>query len=471
MPKNFRPVALTSHIIKVFERVIRRTLVRYLGDNGYMAPGQHGFRALRSTLTQLLSHFDSVLLDLENGACSDTIYLDFAKAFDKVDHGVLHHKLRDLGIHGKMGNWLHAFLHNRQQSVVVEGYKSDPSTVISGVPQGTVLGPILFLVLILDISHGTDAATRVTSFADDTRASRPIHSQADINVLQQDINTIYAWADRVNMEFNGDKFECLRCWPHQEMTHLSDNHHYKDSSGKDIQEPQEVKDLGVLFSPDLSFRAHIDKMRKQTNKLIGWVFRTFRTRSKKVMMTVWRSLIQPKLDYCSQLWSPSDATTINMLEDIQRNFSSRVSGMKDKDYWERLKELRLYSQERRRERYAIIFIWKCAVGLVDGYKMVFTNNARRGRLCEVRPVNRNAPTQVRRVAESSLAVKGARCFNLLPRAVRDVPLPLSRSVVPFKTKLDTFLSTVPDQPTVQCRRRPASSNSLLDQIPMTVRSL
>ena len=160
-----------------------------------------------------------------------------------------------------------------------------------------------------------------------------------------------------------------------------------------------------------------------------------------------------------------------MLEDIQRNFSSRVSGMKDKDYWERLKELRLYSQERRRERYAIIFIWKCAVGLVDGYKMVFTNNARRGRLCEVRPVNRNAPTQVRRVAESSLAVKGARCFNLLPRAVRDVPLPLSRSVVPFKTKLDTFLSTVPDQPTVQCRRRPASSNSLLDQIPMTVKSL
>ena len=273
------------------------------------------------------------------------------------------------------------------------------------------------------------------------------------------------------MEFNGDKFECLRCWPHQEMTHISKNNHYKDSSGKDIQEPPEVKDLGVLFSPDLSFGTHIDKMRKQTNKLIGWVFRTFRTRSKKVMMTVWRSLIQPRLDYCSQLWSPSDATTINMLEDIQRHFSSRVSGMKDRDYWDRLKELRLYSQERRRERYAIIFIWKCAVGLVDGYKMVFTNNARRGRLCEVRPVNRKAPTQVRRVAESSLAVKGARCFNLLPRAVRDVTLPLSRSVAPFKTKLDTFLSTIPDQPTVQCRRRPASSNSLLDQIPMTVRSL
>ena len=471
IPKNFRPVALTSHIIKVFERVIRRALVRYLEDNGYMAPGQHGFRALRSTLTQLLSHYDSVLMDLESGACSDTIYLDFSKAFDKVDHGVLHHKLRDLGIHGKMGNWLHAFLHNRQQSVVVEGHKSDPSIVTSGVPQGTVMGPILFLVLILDISHGTDTSTRVTSFADDTRASRPIHSQDDIDTLQQDINTIYSWADRVNMEFNGDKFECLRCWPHQDKSHLLDNHHYKDSSDKDIEEPSEVKDLGILFSPDLSFRVHIDKMIKQTNKLTGWVFRTFRTRSVKVMMTVWRSLIQPRLDYCSQLWSPADATTINNLEDIQRHFTSRVAGMKNWEYWERLNKLKLYSQERRRERYAIIFIWKCAVGLVDGYKLDFINNARRGRLCVVRPVNKNAPTQVRRASESSLAVKGARAFNLLPKEVRDITLPVSKSVVPFKTKLDNFLSLIPDQPTVQGRRRPASSNSLLDQIPMTVRSL
>ena len=145
--------------------------------------------------------------------------------------------------------------------------------------------------------------------------------------------------------------------------------------------------------------------------------------------------------------------------------------MKNWEYWERLNKLKLYSQERRRERYAIIFIWKCAVGLVDGYKLDFINNARRGRLCVVRPVNKNAPTQVRRASESSLAVKGARAFNLLPKEVRDITLPVSKSVVPFKTKLDNFLSSIPDQPTVQGRRRPASSNSLLDQIPITVRSL
>ena len=100
------------------------------------------------------------------------------------------------------------------------------------------------------------------------------------------------------------------------IQHLISNHHYKDPGGLDITEPSQVKDLGILFSPDLSFKVHTDKMVKQVNKLIGWVFRTFRSRSIRVMMTVWRSLIQPKLDYCSQLWSPPDAKTINLLEDI-----------------------------------------------------------------------------------------------------------------------------------------------------------
>ena len=323
----------------------------------------------------------------------------------------------------------------------------------------------------MDIAEGASNSTRISSFADDTRASRPIHSTADMESLQQDINTIYAWADRVNMQFNGDKFECLRCWPHQEKHDLATNHHYKDPGGLDIEEPTQVKDLGILFSPDLTFRVHIDKMVKQTNKLIGWIFRTFRVRSVRVMMTLWKSLVQSKLDYCSQLWSPADAKTINLLENIQRQFTARIYGMRDKDYWERLSELKLYSQERRRERYAIIFIWKCAVGLVDGYTINLINNPRRGRLCVSRIINKKAPIQVRRASEASLAVKGARLFNLLPRYIRDTAVPVSKSVIPFKTKLDNFLSSIPDQPTVQSRRRPAETNSLLDQIPMTVRSL
>ena len=148
IPKNFRPVALTSHVIKIFERVVRKALVKHLEENGLMTDGQHGFRALRSTLTQLLGHFDTILEELEAGSSSfDAIYLDFSKAFDKVDHGVLLHKLRKLGVCGKFGTWIAKFLSDRCQIVACDGAKSSKAEFISGVPQGTVLGPVLFLML------------------------------------------------------------------------------------------------------------------------------------------------------------------------------------------------------------------------------------------------------------------------------------------------------------------------------------
>ena len=211
IPKNFRPVALTSHVIKVFERVVKKALVGYLQENGLMTEGQHGFRAMRSTLTQLLGHFEAVLNSLESGAVGyDSIYLDFSKAFDKVDHGVLQHKLRNLGICGKAGVWLAKFLSDRNQIVACDGTKSTAAPVLSGVPQGTVLDPVLFLVLILDIGANLSGGTRVSSFADDTRASRGMINSDDQVQLQDDLKTIYKWATDVNMEFNGDKFECIR---------------------------------------------------------------------------------------------------------------------------------------------------------------------------------------------------------------------------------------------------------------------
>ena len=111
--------------------------------------------------------------------------------------------------------------------------------------------------------------------------------------------------------------------------------------------------------------------------MVGWCMRTFKRRSETVMITIWKSLIQPKLDYCSQLWSPSDQASIAMLEGVQRNFTSRIAGMEGKDYMDRLLYLRLYSQERRRERYQIIFLWKISQGLVQGYNMEFKNTDRR----------------------------------------------------------------------------------------------
>ena len=195
--------------------------------------------------------------------------------------------------------------------------------------------------------------------------------------------------------------------------------------------------------------------------MVGWAMRTFRRRSRVTMMTIWKSLIHPKLDYCSQVWSPSDQASIALLEGVQRNFSSMVAGMEGKDYIDRLDSLNMYSQERRRERYQVIFIWKISQGLVQGYNLEFSNSDRRGRMVVPHPIHRQVHSSVRRAREASLGVKGARIFNLLPAWIRTID---NVSVDSFKCELDKFLSGVPDQPTCAGRQRAAITNSLLDQL-------
>ena len=142
MPTNYRPISLTSHFIKIFERVIRKKMVDYLEMNDLICNRQHGFRAGRSCLTQLLHHFDDSLESITNNSDFDSIYLDYAKAFDKVDHKLLLKKLQIYGVHSKIIRWIESLLQNCKQAVVVDGHLSVLGSILSGVPQGTVLGPI-----------------------------------------------------------------------------------------------------------------------------------------------------------------------------------------------------------------------------------------------------------------------------------------------------------------------------------------
>ena len=181
------------------------------------------------------------------------------------------------------------------------------------------------------------------------------------------------------------------------------------------------------------------------------------------MLVLWNSMIQSRLDYCSQLWSPSLASEIAKLEDIQRTFTKKIDGMENLSYRERLKALRMYSQERRRDRYMAIFVWKLANGLADGYKLEFAGEGtRRGRECVVADIVRTSPAAVRRARENSLSVKGARIFNLLPANLRNIS---SNKVQHFKSKLDTFLKEIADEPTSSTEGRGAETNCLLHQIP------
>ena len=172
-----------------------------------MNPKQHGFRSGRSCRSQLLEHH-KILEELEKSNNADVIYLDFAKAYDKVDHGILLNKLKNIGINGKIGVWIHNFLSNRQQCVAVNVTTSSEAQVRIGIPQGSVLGPLLFLIHISDINYEIADST-VSCFADDTRILLGIKDEEDIQMLQNYLHKLYKWADTNNMKFNANKFELL----------------------------------------------------------------------------------------------------------------------------------------------------------------------------------------------------------------------------------------------------------------------
>ena len=201
-PPNYRPVALTSHLTKVFERVLHKAILNHLIDNNLLNESQHGFRPGRGTLSQLLKFYDSILTMLESGGNVDSIHLDFAKAFDKVDHQMLLQKLKYHNIGGKILNWITTFLTNRVQAVRVDNQLSAFTKVKSGVPQGSVLGPLLFLIMMFDIDIDICTAM-IASFADDTKLWQLVKTDFCSDLLQLDLNTAYQWADTNNKEFNG----------------------------------------------------------------------------------------------------------------------------------------------------------------------------------------------------------------------------------------------------------------------------
>ena len=299
IPANYRPVSLTSHIMKKFERVIREVLVCHLEVSEKLNRNQHGFRARRSCLSQLLDHYDKILSILEEGNNVDSIYLDFSKAFDKVDIGILCHKLRRMGISGRLGKLLHNILSGRDQIILANGIKSKASLVKSGVPQGTVLGPILFLVLINDIDKDISDESFISLFADDTRIARKVSSEEDIEALQSDLEKLYNWQADNNMLFNSNKFEILRYGKDQE---LKNSTLYMTPNCEDIIEEKEcLRDLGILMSKDANFSSHAEHVCSQVRKKSGWILRTFHCRNTWFLKLMWKSLDQGHVDYCSQL--------------------------------------------------------------------------------------------------------------------------------------------------------------------------
>ena len=429
--------------------------MEHLKKNNLINPGQHGFVPGRSTETQLLDHFCRIYEALEEDARIDTVYLDFAKAFDKVDHNILLTKLVDKKIKGKLGRWIKEFLLDRKFKVVTNGEISEEQDVISGVPQGTVLASILFIIMISDIDEEIKRCI-VRCFADDTRLNMKVKTEQDKLVMQEDLNKIYKWAEENVMKFNEKKFEQMTCGETKEIDCVC----YKTATGTEIERKDKVKDLGVVTSSDLQFKEHIDSVVLACKIKQGNILRSFSTRKENEMMKLFKLNIRSKAEYCSIVWSPTQRKEINKIERIQKSFTKFIEGMEDKNYHEHLKCLKLFSLERRRERYMILNTWQQIEGLRENLMGFEINERSRHRTIKSTRVKWNKNSKKASIIFDSPALKMMRIFNAIPGELRDTT---GIKLDTFKRKLDSWLSLVPDTPIIDDYRAAAESNSVVHQ--------
>ena len=357
-----------------------------------------------------------------------------------------------VGIGGNILAWTESFLKNRQQQVQVEGALSSPVPVTSGVPQGSVLGPLLFIILMLDIDTGVDADS--ASYADDTRVWNRINHHIGESALQLQLDKIYHWAAVNNMQFNAKKFELL-C-----VGDTGRSPQYITPEGMPITKKSAVKDLGVIFQADLQFRTHILGVVKRGHRIANWALRVFKTRSDSVLLTILKSLVRPQTEYASQIWCPSDQRQINLIENVQRRYTKRFASFQEYDttlnmpvcrvsYPDRLRALHIFSLQRRRERYQILAIYKIVIGLTDNPGIPRLSYSPRIKLRAEPTYSRNCSSWVRKARAASLFCHGARLYNALPRHLReieDINLPGKKHVEAFKKRLDKYLQSIPDNP-------------------------
>ena len=430
-----------------------------------MDPNQHGSRSGRSTLSQLLEQQDEILEMLENGANVDMVYLDFSRAFDKCDFGILLQKMKSLGIKGKLGKWIHEFLTNRTQIVIVKGCKSKISKVLSGVPQGSVLAPILFLIYISDI--GNKVKSNMKIYVDDSKIKKKIENEKDVELLQDDLEQLYTWGEDNNMKYNGGKFQILRYGPNENMK--TETLYFTDEMHQVIEQVNETRDLGVLVSDDAKFDKHIDQVCKKVKQKSGWVLRTFFTRSEFFMKTIFKSLIQPHVDFCSQLWMPQEGQNLQKIERLLKSWTRWIPSIRNMNYWDRLKHLKMYSEQRRLERYRVLYAWKVLQGLVPnpGIKEA-SENEYLGRRIIIPKINHRSRQAIQTLKEESFQINGAALFNSIPKEIRNMK---KCSLEDFKTELDKYLQKLPDQPKIDDlipwgqNREGKPSNSILYQKP------
>ena len=389
--KNYRPISLLPIFGKIFEKVIFNNLFRYFEENKFLSDKQSGFRNGDSCVSQLLAISHEIYKSFDGRPSFETrgVFLDMSKAFDKVWHQGLLYKLKCYGVEGNFYKILENYLHDRKQRVVLNGQSSSWLNVNAGVPQGSVLGPLLFLIYINDLPDDLTSSAKL--FADDTSIfSTVFDANRSSDVLNQDLLIVKDWATQWKMSFNPDPNKQATEVVFSRKNNLI-NHPVLYFNGAPVASSSEQKHLGLILDKKLSFRNHLNEKIQKANKGIGLIKRLHSCIPRKSLINIYKSFIRPHLDYGDIIYDqPNNDSFCNMIESVQYNACLAITGAINKSSRERLyQELGLESLRDRRWYRRLVYFYKIVNGISPTYLRSFLPEKQRSYNPERRDLFRN----------------------------------------------------------------------------------
>ena len=287
--------------------------MEHLDNLQILTDAQHGFRKKRSTVSQLIKTTLDLSSSLEDKKVRDVIFLDYSKVFDKVPHKRLIHKINHYGIRGSTCKWIANFLHNRNQEVIIDGTTSSSTPVHSGVPQGTVLGPLLFLLYINDLPESISPGSDTGLYADDSALSTEMTSARDVKTLQEDLDRLQDWERKWLMEFNPGKCQAMRVTNKQNPGKPEYTIH-----GQQLEAVTHAKYLGVTITKDLKWSRHITETTRKADNTRAFLARNIKGCKQETKKQCYTTMVRPILEYASDVWDPHQANDTARLEKVQR---------------------------------------------------------------------------------------------------------------------------------------------------------
>ena len=425
---NYRPISLLCCISKVLERCVYNYIYPLVKD--CITENQFGFLPKHSTTLQLLKVYNDIHMKLDANSQIDVIFLDLSKAFDTVPHDLLIVKLKKYGFSGNLLDWFRNYTTGRKQQVVLDGCMSDKLPVKSGVPQGSILGPLLFLLYINDLEINVNNS-KLALFADDTKLYREINDINDSLLLQHDLDRVADWSRSWGLTFNESK--CTHMSISRKSCTLNCSYHLNHIT---ISKVYVSKDLGILIDNHLKFDQHIQQSVLKANRVLWMLKRSIVDTNCEIKKLFYVSLVRPILEYGSQLWSPYMKKHVYSIESVQRSASRFILNYQELNYDQRLRSLKLLPLMYRREFLDIMLFYKIFHNKTPlNISDFFTLNV--NERYDVRVSNDiYVPFARTEQYRNSFFVRVLHLWNKLPRDIRNIDFGMSGSF--FKRKLKLF---------------------------------